>query len=309
MSILLLIIPFLTCFISCNKDEEETRNDLAVRIEIDLSGSLQNPAFSPDGKSIVFTNFRKGYNKSPSDLYIYNLETKELRQLVADGSSNVNLPGECWNASLHKITFSSDREPHDEIYSISETGAGGDEIRITNRQDSVGFEPTYSPDGQWIVFESHKLDEEKNGLITKFKLDGSSDYINLTPPGEDCKQPNWSPAGDKILYQKEENDRWDIWVMNTDGSGKTKVTDFEGSKTDAVFTSDGQYIIFSSDYGAEEANIYKAPVAGDHQTRLTDFEGYDGAPAISPDGNTLIFESCEGDPDKSKGTSLWMLHL
>jgi len=59
MSILLLIIPFLTCFISCNKDEEETRNDLAVRIEIDLSGSLQNPAFSPDGKSIVFTNFRK----------------------------------------------------------------------------------------------------------------------------------------------------------------------------------------------------------------------------------------------------------
>ncbi len=310
ISPLLLIIPLLSCFVSCNKDDDEAgRNDQAVKLDIDLSGSIQNPAFSPDGKSIVFTNFRKGYNKPPSDLYIFNLETKELKELVADRSSNVNLPGSCWNLSLHSITFSSDREPHDEIYTISETGTTGDEIRITNRQDSVAFEPTFSPDGQWIVFESHKLDEEGLGVITKFKTDGTSDYISLTPHGENCKQPNWSPAGDKILYQKEENGQWDIWVMNSDGSEKRKVTDFEGSKTDAAYTADGQFIIFSSDYNAEEANIYKAPVSGGNQIRLTNYEGYDGAPDISPDGTKLIFESSFKEPDKSKGTTLWMLRL
>jgi len=31
------------------------RQDGAIKLNIDLVGSLQNPAFSPDGNSIVFT--------------------------------------------------------------------------------------------------------------------------------------------------------------------------------------------------------------------------------------------------------------
>jgi TolB protein len=305
------LIVTAMCLSACNKDNEDlSRNDNAVKLDINLGGSLQNPAFSPDGKTIVFTCFRKGYNKPPSDLYTYNLETKELKVLVADGSSNVNLPGSCWNSTAGAIVFSSDREPHDEIYMISEDGSTGDEVRLTNRPDSVAYEPTFSPDGQWIVFESHKLDEEKNGVITKYRVDGTSGYIPLTAAGKDCKQPNWSPAGDKILYQKEEGGQWDIWVMNTDGSGKTKVTDFAGSKTDAAFTADGQSIIFSAENDEVElANIYKVAVTGGQPVRLTNYGGYDGAPSLSPDGTRLIFETSVKDPDKSKGTQLWVLDL
>ncbi len=306
----LLLAIIIVGFYSCKNKIEINRQDNAVKLEIDLPGSIQNPAFSPDGKTIVFTNFRKGYNKPPSDLYKYNIETKTLTELIVDGSSNVNLPGESWNASNNSIIFSSDREPHDEIFYISENETTGNEISITNRHDSVAYEPTFSPDGQWIVFESHKLDEEENGVITKYKIDGTSGYVFLTSLGEDCKQPNWSPAGDKILYQKEENNQWDIWIMNTDGTNKTKITNFEGSKTDAVFSHDGKYIIFSSENEETKlANIYKSPITGGSQTRLTNYEGYDGAPSISPDGNLLIFETSAEDPDKSKGTSLWKLSL
>lgn len=304
-----LIYLMFFSFFACKNNIEINRQDSAVKLDIDLTGSIQNPAFSPDGKTIVFTHFRKGYNKPPSDLYTFNIETKALTPLIVDGNSNVNLPGECWNSSNNSIIFSSDREPHDEIFYIPENGTTGDEIRITNRPDSVAYEPTFSPDGEWIVFETHKLDEEENGVITKYKLDGTSAYINLTPFGEDNKQPNWSPAGDKILYQKEENNQWDIWIMNIDGTNKTKITNFEGSKTDAVFTSDGQHIIFSSDYDTELANIYQASITGGNQIRLTKFDGYDGAPSISPDSKTLVFESSVKDPDRSKGTSLWILKL
>ncbi len=304
-----ILFVFIIIFFACKKNKDITRNDNAYKLDINLSGSLQNPAFSPNGKIIVFTCFRKGYNKPPSDLYTFNLDTKELKTLISDGNSNVNLPGECWNDSLKSIIFSSTKDPHDEIYYISEDKTTGNEIKITNRNDSVAFEPTFSPDGQWIVFESHKLDEEKNGIITKYKLDGSSGYINLTPTGENCKQPNWSPAGDKILYQKEENNQWNIWIMNTDGTDKTKITNFDGSKTDAVFSNDGKYIIFSSENdNVKLANIYKVSVYGGKATQLTNYSGYDGAPSISPDGTKLAFESSENNPDKSKGTSLWIIN-
>ena len=102
-SIIIFIIIFAIGLISCKKEEEINRTDNAVKLEIDLPGSIQNPAFSPDGKTIVFTHFRKGYNKIPSDLYTYNLETKKLNQLVTDGNSNVNLPGESWNNNLKSI--------------------------------------------------------------------------------------------------------------------------------------------------------------------------------------------------------------
>lgn len=309
----LLFLLLLIVLLNCGTEQEEImiyQNDNAIRLNIDLTGSIQNPAFSPDGKTIVFTHFRNGYNAPPSDLYTFNLETHELKPLMVDGNSNVNLPGTCWNASVNSIVFSSDKEPHDEIYIISDTGLSGDEVRITKRKDRMAFEPTFSPDGKWIVFESHKLNQEKNGIITKYKYDGRSEYINLTKSGEDCRQPNWSPTGDKILYQKKEKDQWNIWVMNSDGSNKRKITNFNGNKTDAVFTPDGQSIIFSlENEDIELADICKLSLSDNVLIRLTDFDGYEGAPAISPDGSKLIFESSAIDPDKSNGTTLWMLNL
>ncbi len=310
------IIIFFALLINlqkCKTDEEEsipTRKDNAILLNIDLPGSIQNPAFSPDEKKIIFTNFISGYNLPPSDLYIFDLETESLKTLVSDGNSNVNLPGTSWNSTLKSIVFSSDRDPHDEIFSIAESGTTGDEIRITSRKDLMAYEPSFSPDGKWIVFESHRVDKEQDGIIIRYKTDGSSNYINLTPPDRNCRQPNWSPKGDKILYQSKEKDEWNIWVMNIDGSQRRKITNFKGNKTDAVFTPDGQSVIFSyENEDIKQADIYKVSVSGGTPVQLTNSDAYEGAPAISPDGTKLIFESSSIDPDKSKGTRLYLLNL
>jgi TolB protein len=168
-------------------------------LNIPLRGSLQNPAFSPDNKSIVFTRFTNGYNIEPAEIYKFNLNTEKLTLLVSNGSGNINLPGASWNNG--KIVFASTREPHDEIYIISENGISGEEIKITNRTNNVAYEPTFSPDGKWIVFESHILDMETGGIITKYKIDGSSSYIELTAKGDDCRQPNWSPSNNKYYIK------------------------------------------------------------------------------------------------------------
>ncbi len=305
---LLLIGLVATILFYCeDEDLEYSREDTAYQLAIDLSGSLQNPAFSPDGNAIVFTRFRDGYNLGPADLYLYNLSTKTLSSLVADGSGNVNLPGSIWNSVTQKITFSSTRGEHDEIFIISADGSNGDETRITHRTDHVAYEPSFSPDGEWVVFESHVLDVETNGVITKYMLDGSSEYLPLTGLNDDCRQPNWSPTGDKILYQKYQDGNWDIWVIDNDGSNPARVTDGDGDNTDASFTPDGQFIVYSTDFELESANVYRIPVTGGTPERLSNSEGYDGAPSISPDNTKLAFESYPGDPDDSSGSTLWLL--
>ena len=308
----LVFLVFCLLLGCANNEKSKThgvnRNDGAKKLNIKLAGSHQNPAFSPSGKSILFTNFKKGYNKEPADLLIFSQKNKKTRKLVADKSANVNLPGSAWNPITNKIVFSSSRGPHDEIYIINYNFAFGSEMRVTKRAEYVAYEPSLSPDGKWVVFESHRLDEEGNGIIMKYKIDGTSLYTALTDENEDCRQPNWSPMGNKILYQKLANNRWDIWVMDKDGANPKKVTNGAGDKTDASFSPDGKRILYSSDESnLEYANLFIIPTSGGKSRRVTKFSGYDGAPSFSPDGKKIAFESYPGDPDGSNGTSLWII--
>ncbi len=284
-----------------------TRADGAWEIAIDAGVSLQNPAWSPEGDLLLCTLFRGGYNRGAADLLVVDPGIGTLRILVQDGSANVNLPGSAWSAATHTIAFSSSREPHDEIFAIADSGMPGDETRITDRAGLMAYEPSLSPDGAWVVFESHPLDVEGSGVITKALADGTGGYVELTASGLDCRQPNWSPAGGRILYQRFEGGSWDIWVMNEDGTGSYRATDGPGDETDASFSPDGSMIVFSSDSELDHANIYVVPVEGGVPARVTSWGGYDGAPSWSPDGTMIAFESRPGDPDGSAGTRLFVI--
>jgi len=311
MKITIFISIIIISFSSCNKWKgyEDKRKDDAEILNIDLKGSLQNPSFSPDGTSILFTRFKKGYNKGKADLFIYTFATKKLRELVIDNGTNVNLPGSTWNSVTNQITFSSERDTHDEIFIINTNGTNGDEIQLTSRVDRQSFEPSFSPNGDWVVFESHPIDVEKEGVITKYKVDESSDYIELSNSSENLKQPNWSPVGDKILYQKQIGSLWNLWIMDIDGENKTQITT-NGESTDAVFTTDGEWIIYSSGgEGVDVANIFKINITTKEKVQLTHASTYDGAPSVSTNGTKICFESYPGEPDKTKGTKLLILDL
>ncbi|MFQ5621785.1 MAG: hypothetical protein ACE5FS_00160 [Paracoccaceae bacterium] len=284
------------------------RDDGARQLNINLPGSLQNPAFSPDGNSIVFTRFRAGYNLGISDIFALDLNTETVTSLVSDGSINVNSPGSSWNGKTGSIVYSSDQGRHDEIYTITKTDNTWRIMQITDRVERQSYEPSFSPNGNWIVFESHYIDVEGNGVITKYRVDGSTDYIDLTALAEDNRQPNWSPDGRRILYQTFRNGNWSIFTMDTNGNNKRSVTSVAESATDAVFSHDGRWIVYSSENAeVDNANIYKVASDGGAPIRVTRFGGYDGAPSISRDGTKIVFESSTGDPDGSAGTRIWII--
>ena len=279
-------------------------------LDIPIEGSLQNPAWSPDGGEVLFTRFNDGYNEGSADLLIYDLDSERVRTLVSDGSANINLPGSSWNGVTGQVVFSSDAEPHDEIYAIDAAGNGGDETRITDRSDEVAYEPSLSPDGQRLVFESHRLDVEGNGVIVKSPMDGSGPYLELTAPGEDCRQPNWSPRGGHIVYQKLDGGQWHLWLMDEDGGSRRQLTSGKGDETDASFSLDGKWLVFSYDGPeTESAQLRVISVDGGEAELLTGDSGYHGAPSWSPDGSHVVYEYSADDPDDSAGTVIRVIDL
>jgi Tol biopolymer transport system component len=136
------------------------RSDGSERVnltdKIDANDGL--PAFSPDGKKLVFRSSRSGH----LDLFTMNTDGSELRQLTNDAAVDT-FP--VFSPSGDAIAFTSDRDGEADRFGYRTTdiylmqlkpdGSAGDIRRLTT---STGHDahPFYSPDGKWIVYTSEQ---------------------------------------------------------------------------------------------------------------------------------------------------------
>ncbi len=308
-----IVIPFLLGIQTAAA--QEIRSDGAVRLTApDFPDSDQNPAFSPDNNRIIFTRFHNGYNIGPAQLYLMGPSGENPVPLTPyEDQDNVNLPGSCWNAENQCIVFASDREETDDIWRISPDGSGFE--KITQHSGAPFFiEPSWSSDGEWIVFEADndKPDEQQQGSIWKVRADGTYLTVLTDGPGSgtDDRQPNWSPTGELILFQRHNpgDENWDIYTISPDGESLFQVTTDPSSDTDASWSPDGDYIVYSSDYGnLPVPNIFVISKDGGTPIRVTEnTTDEDGAPSWSPDGEYIAFESHFGQ-EEDIPSALWRI--
>ncbi|MFF4738295.1 TolB family protein [Streptomyces sp. NPDC001262] len=304
--------------------DDENRAD-GARILYRATGrtSAQNPAFSPDGKSVLFTLFHDGYNEGAAALRVvplgseqereheYKYEQQHPRTLLSEpDKAAVNLPGSSWHPRSG-VAFASDRSGQDEVWIME---PGGKPTRVTRHRGDTGYlEPSFSPDGQWIVFqesvENEHPDGSELGSLWEVRRDGSGTTRLIDGPGTrtDNRQPNWSPTGDRLVFQRREagSEAWALYVVNADGSGLRRLTTMPGEHTDPSWSPDGRSVVFSSTSGGLDLpQIFVIPASGGRPTRVTrSGNTYDGAPSWSPDGRWIAFESHPGGEDRP--SSLW----
>ncbi len=113
--------------------------------------------------------------------------------------------------------------------------------------------------------------------------------------------PAWSPDGRRIAFFSERDGQGDIWVMNADGSGATRLTDTRADEGYPWWSPDGRTITFDSDRDGG-FDIWAMDADGSNVRRLTRHDARDVAASWSPDGRRIAFMS-----DRTGGFDVWVM--
>ena len=238
--------------------------------------------WTPDGK-IVYSSLVSGY----PNLWIINPENKDRTQLTSNHlgefSPNVSNDGQ-----FIAYISENDTTPHTWVMNID----GNNQRRLTTGMDD--YLPQFSPDNQWIYFDSYRDKGRRN--LWKIPMKGG-DPVKVTD--KYIYNQGFSPDGLSILVRVLENNKWSNVVLSLE-SDKI-ITSFELPVTATTgqmrWMPDGKGIAYV-DTRNGVSNIWVMNLATKKSNQLTHFESeLIGAFAWSKDGKNLAIVHGEQTSD------------
>jgi TolB protein len=254
-----------------------------------------DPAWSPDGKQVVFTRYR-----DPRGVWVINADGSGARLLFAwsearwpswspDGSQILftRLHGGQGEQTrcFRGFCFTRPAEVHWRLAVINENNGSFNEPP----SPLLSLSPDWSPQGDRLVYAGD------HGLVVE-NLDGSNVY-NITNDADDI-DPVWSPAGAgaaRVVFTRRQHDHWELYAVDASGANLARLTDtpthpdgMPASSVAAAWSPDGKYIAFYTDRsGKWEIWVMKAdgsdekPMFGKALDGLTLGYSFDGDRALS----------------------------
>ncbi|KYK36862.1 MAG: hypothetical protein AYK19_00795 [Theionarchaea archaeon DG-70-1] len=230
--------------------DEDRKNLWVVNLKTGKETPLTDPdnlaegdSFSPDSEWVVFWMVQKG--EHTSDLYKIRRDGSDLTRLTNTPGAHEFDPA--WSNDGKKIAYNYyDAEIKRFILKVMDAdgknvkpiydgGAGA----ATEQFPPGNYDPSWSPDDQWIVFERAIRYDEENGKagvwhIFKVRSDGS-EVINLSERGGHSSNaeylPSFSPDGKLIVFSSRYGSKdpaqvnINIFVMDLNGGSLQQLTD------------------------------------------------------------------------------------
>ncbi len=155
--------------------------DMVTRVKKRLTrnfGIDVSPAFSPDGKKIVFSTGRAG---NPH-IYVMNVDGSGVHSITSKGNYNTEPE---WSPRGDRIVFTGRVTDGSSIDIVTVNPDGSDLRRLTGGQRR-NESPTWSPDGRNIAFSS-----DRTGRKYVYVMTSAGTQLVRLQPGQ---EPAWSPA-------------------------------------------------------------------------------------------------------------------
>jgi Tol biopolymer transport system component len=163
------------------------------------------PTWSRDGKTIAFASDRS----SAMRLYVMNTDGTEQRPLLDGAMGDGWAPN--WSPTRDEIAFVSNREGDSEIYALD---LQTEEVRQLTFNDLQDERPSWSPDGEQIVYQGAKaqtvlFDPDE---IYRIPREGGPPY-QLTDNLVGDITPSWSPDGTMVVFSSSRDGGWNIYAL------------------------------------------------------------------------------------------------
>lgn len=211
--------------VKISNDMLSSRNEI-----VDASENIENAGLSPNGKRAVFTARGDVFSVPGKNGITYNLTR----------TSGVHERSAKWSPKGEHIAYISDKTGEYEIYIHDKDGEEAP-VQLTHDNKSYKYALEWSPDGEKIMWSNSKFYLKYTDVESKKTV-----LVDTSKRGQ-IRNYNWSPDSKWITYSKTtDNDMSVVWIYNTETGDKFKASDSRYTSSNANFSSDGKYLVYSS---------------------------------------------------------------
>ncbi|MGW9684098.1 hypothetical protein [Flagellimonas sp. 2504JD1-5] len=184
----------------------------------------RRPTWHPNGRKLLFESDRNGANR----LYTLKIATRKEQNLKKIETSGEPIFA-AFSPNGNNIAVSF--QEAEQQGSIALLDKRGKMLKKIIHNDYRNFYPKWSKDGKEILFFSRKDTENQDDEIYRLNIrTGIEKRLTKWPKHNFC--PSWSGDGKQIVYVTSmENSRPEIYIMDKDGSNKTRITHNEDGET------------------------------------------------------------------------------
>lgn len=202
-------------------------------------GVTVSPAMSKDGRYLVYSLIPgRETRKRNIDLYLMDLKTKETH--VISSREGIN-SGAIFNDEGNSIFLTLTSSGNAEIYEMNLANA---QLRKVTNHFASDVDPSLTADGRLMTFLS---DRAGKAMIYIMDPKGEEkDVKRISFVGQTNGTPRFSPDGKEIVFSSWLDNSFDLFRINSDGSGLIRLTKEFGSNEDPSFSNDGEFIAFTS---------------------------------------------------------------